>query len=75
MDRLDLVGDLIRERCFSLYYAGKSWTMTGCSCHSENGLICNAIEHVFNLVHHHHESNCEQEQEFTIKCAYLESNI
>jgi len=44
--------------------------MTGCACHSENGLISNAIEHVFNLVQHH-----QKEQEFTIKCAYLESNI
>ena len=42
--------------------------MTGCPCHSENGLIANAIEHVFNLVHQY-----EQKQEFIIKCAYLES--
>ncbi|UJR28287.1 hypothetical protein I4U23_009535 [Adineta vaga] len=49
--------------------SGKSWTMTGCPCHSEIGLISNAIEHVFNLVHQY-RSNCEQE--FTIKCAYLE---
>jgi kinesin family protein 3/17 len=48
--------------------------MTGCACHSENGLISNAIEHVFNLVQHH-QSNNEHEQEFTIKCAYLESNV
>ncbi|CAF2498928.1 unnamed protein product [Rotaria sp. Silwood2] len=51
--------------------SGKSWTMAGCSCHSESGLISNAIEHVFHLVHHH-QSNNEQGQEFTIKCAYLE---
>ncbi|CAF0928394.1 unnamed protein product [Rotaria sp. Silwood1] len=49
----------------------KSWTMAGCSCHSESGLISNAIEHVFYLVHQH-QSNNEQGQEFTIKCAYLE---
>ncbi len=48
--------------------------MTGCACHSENGLISNAIEHVFNLVQHH-QSNNEHEQEFTIKCAYLESKV
>ena len=45
--------------------------MAGCPCHSENGLISNAIEHMFNLVHQ--QSNYEQE--FTIKCAYLESKI
>jgi hypothetical protein len=45
---------------------GKSWTMTGCPCHSEHGLISNAIQHVFHLVHQH-------EQNFLIKCAYLES--
>jgi hypothetical protein len=45
--------------------------MTGCPCHSEHGLISNAIEHVFNLVHHY----SEQEGNFLIKCAYLESNI
>jgi kinesin family protein 3/17 len=48
--------------------------MTGCPCHSEHGLIANAIEHVFNLVHHHKLNN-EQEQIFIIKCAYLESNV
>jgi hypothetical protein len=48
--------------------------MTGCPCHSEHGLISNAIEHVFNLVHHH-QSNSEQEEIFLIKCAYLESKI
>ena len=45
--------------------------MTGCSCHSEHGLIANAIEHVYHLVRDHQQSNCEEE--FTIKCAYLES--
>jgi hypothetical protein len=44
--------------------------MTGCPCHSEHGLISNAIEHVFNLVHQY-----QQEQNFIIKCAYLESKI
>lgn len=52
--------------------SGKSWTMTGCPCHSEIGLISNAIEHVFNLVHQHQSS---LEEEFTIKCAYLESEV
>ncbi|CAF3426388.1 unnamed protein product [Rotaria socialis] len=47
--------------------SGKSWTMAGCQCQSENGLISIAIENVFNLIH---QSNYEHE--FTIKCAYLE---
>ncbi|CAF0924091.1 unnamed protein product [Adineta ricciae] len=54
---------------YLLMFIGKSWTMTGCPCHSEVGLISNAIEHVFNLVHEHQST---LEQEFTIKCAYLE---
>ena len=57
---------------YLLMFTGKSWTMTGCPCHSEVGLISNAIEHVFNLVHEHQSS---LEQEFTIKCAYLESEV
>jgi hypothetical protein len=55
-------------------YVGKSWTMTGCPCHSEHGLISNAIEDVFHLVHQQ-QSNSEEEQNFIIKCAYLESKI
>ncbi|CAF0775715.1 unnamed protein product [Adineta steineri] len=48
--------------------SGKSWTMTGCPCHSEYGLISNAIDHVFNLV----QNQVNFEQEYIIKCAYLE---
>ena len=51
--------------------SGKSWTMTGCPCHSEHGLISNAIEHVFNLAHHHQRNN-HPEELLLIKCAYLE---
>jgi hypothetical protein len=55
-------------------FVGKSWTMTGCPCHSEHGLISNAIEHVFHLVHQQ-QLNSDEEQNFLIKCAYLESKI
>lgn len=42
--------------------------MAGCPCYSEKGLISTSIEHVFQLVH---QSN--DQKNFTIKCAYLES--
>lgn len=64
------------KRNIILFKKGKSWTVAGCPCQSESGLISNAIEQVFNLVHRHRQqSNFEQEHEFTIKCAYLESKI
>lgn len=48
--------------------------MTGCPCHSEHGLISNAIKHVFQLVHHQH-SVVEQKENIIVKCAYFESTI
>ena len=48
--------------------------MAGCPCHSEHGLISNAIEYVFEVVHHQ-QSIAEQEDNIIIKCAYFESTI
>ena len=47
--------------------------MAGCPCHSENGLISNAIEYVFNLVQEHQMNFDQKGEEFSIQCAYIES--
>ena len=49
--------------------------MTGCPCHSEYGLISNAIEYVFNLVQQQHANGDQLVEEFSIQCAYLESEV
>lgn len=74
MDKRDLVERELLYDIILLRSVGKSWTMTGCPCHSEHGLISNAIEHVFQLVHHQH-SMAEQNENIIIKCAYFESII
>jgi hypothetical protein len=53
---------------------GKSWTMTGCPCHSEYGLIANAIDYVFKLIYQE-QSTKDQQADYSIECAYVESKI
>lgn len=53
--------------------SGKSWTMAGCPCQSEHGLIANGIEYLFNLIREHESSSDQKDEEFSVQCAYIES--